>query len=111
MHPILAVFLAQIFFTAADSFQKLVLQGKGFSVATLLNIKFLLTLPLAGVGFVFLMYGLSKMEVSKTIILLSVFGVVLAAASGLIFFHDKLALKNYIGIVFAVAAIVLVHSK
>ena len=39
----------------------------------------LLTLIPAGIGFVLLMYGLSKMDISKTIILLGVFGVVCMA--------------------------------
>jgi multidrug transporter EmrE-like cation transporter len=111
LNPILAVFIAQVFFTGADALQKSILKGKGFSVQTLLNIKFLLTIPVAGIGFVFLMYALSKMDVSRTIILLSVCGVVMAALAGVVFFGDKLAMKNYVGIVFAIAAIVLVNAK
>lgn len=111
MPAIVAVFLAQFFYTVADTLQKFVLKGRGFSWQTLLSVKFLLTLVPAGVGFVLLMYGLSKMELSKTIILLGVFGVLLAAASGVVFFHDQLTWKNYLGMVFAVAAIVLVHWK
>lgn len=111
MPPILSIFVAQVFFTAADTLQKFVLKGHGFSWQTLTNVKFLLTLPVAGVGFVFLMYSLSKMDISRTIILLSVFGVVLAAVSGVFFFKDVLTLKNYVGILLAIAAIVLVQSK
>lgn len=109
MHPVLAVFLSQAFFTAADSLQKFILKRKGFSAGTLLNWKFLLTLPVAGVGFVFLMYGLSKMDVSKTIILLSIFGVLLAAAAGTLFFHDRISWYNVVGIGLAVVSIVLVR--
>lgn len=109
MRPVLAVFLSQVFFTAADSLQKHILKGEGFSAATLLDWKFLLTLPVAGVGFVFLMYGLSQMDVSKTIILLSVFGVLLAAAAGVLFFQDRITWYNMVGIGLAVVAIVLVR--
>lgn len=111
MSAVLAVFFAQVFYTVADSLQKYVLKGRGFSWQTLLSVKFLLTLVPAGVGFVLLMYGLSKMEISRTIILLGVFGVILAAASGLIFFGDKLNWWNYLGILFAIAAIILVNAK
>ncbi len=111
MHPVLSVIIAQVLFTTADVMQKYVLAGRGFSAATLLNIRFLATLPIAGVGFVFLMYALSKMDISRTIILLSIFGVVFAAIAGVLIFHDKLALKNYIGILLAIAAIILVQSK
>ena len=36
---------------------------------------------------------------------------VLAAIAGVIVFHDKLSIKNYVGIALAVIAIVLVKSK
>lgn len=111
MNPIISVFIAQVFFTTADALQKTVLKGRGFSWQTLLSAKFLLTLPIAAIGFVFLMYTLSRMDISRTIILLSVFGVILAAAVGVMFFKDALSLKNYVGIALAIAAIVLVHSK
>lgn len=105
-----AVFIAQVFYTIADVFQKKAL-GVGFSVRTLLSPPFLVTLLISGTGFVFQMYALSKMELSKTIILLGVFGVVLAAIAGVAIFHDKLSVKNYVGIAFAIAAIILVRSK
>ncbi|MEK7546186.1 MAG: EamA family transporter [Patescibacteria group bacterium] len=111
MPAIAAIFFAQLFYTVADTGQKFVLKGKGFSWQTLLSWKFLLTLVPAGLGFVLLMYGLSKMELSKTIILLGVFGVLLAAISGVYFFQDHLTWKNYLGMAFAVAAIILVSWK
>ena|SRR3989338_6771266 len=111
MSAVLAVLFAQVFYTTADTLQKAVLKGRGFSWQTLMSVKFLLTLVPAGIGFVLLMYGLSKMELSRTIILLGVFGVILAAASGVIFFHDKLNWWNYLGILFAIAAIILVNAK
>lgn len=111
MPAIVAIFLAQVFYTAADTAQKFVLKGRGFSWQTLLSWKFLLTLVPAGLGFVLLMYGLSKLELSKTIILLGVFGVLLAAISGVYFFQDHLTWRNYLGMAFAVAAIILVSWK
>lgn len=111
MSGTLAIVVAQIFYTIAVVFQKKVLGGLGFSVETLLNPKFLLTLLIAGIGFVFQMYALSKTDLSRTIILLGVLGVVFAAIAGVLVFHDKLSIKNYIGVILAVIAIVLVKSK
>jgi drug/metabolite transporter (DMT)-like permease len=111
MPAFIAIFLAQVFYTAADTAQKFVLKGRGFSWQTLLSAKFLLTLIPAGIGFVLLMYGLSKTDLSRTIIMLGVFGVILAAASGMIFFGDKLTWWNWLGIAFALAAIILVNWK
>ncbi len=111
MPAILAILVAQAFYTVADVLQKKVLGGAGFSVRTLLSFGFLATLLVSGTGFVFQMFAMSKLELSRTIILLGVFGVVLAAAAGVLVFHDKLSLKNCFGIAFAIAAIVLVRSK
>ena len=111
MSGFLAIFIAQTFYTVADVFQKKVLGGLGFSAATLLNPKFLATLLISGTGFVFQMYALSKVELSRTIIMLGVIGVVLAAIAGVLVFQDKLSVKNYVGIALAVIAIVLVKSK
>ena len=111
MSGILAIFVAQCFYTVADVFQKKVLGGAGFSFRTLLSLPFLATLLISGTGFVFQMFAMSKTDLSRTIILLGVFGVVLAAIAGVVVFHDKLSLKNYVGIAMAVAAIVLVKSK
>jgi multidrug transporter EmrE-like cation transporter len=108
--PTLAILIAQIFYTCADVFQKKAL-GAGFSVRTLVSGSFLATLLISGTGFFFQMYAMSKLELSRTIILLGVFGVVMAAAAGVLIFHDKLSVKNYIGIAFAIMAIVLVRSK
>ena len=107
----ITVLIAQIFYTVADVLQKKVLGNQGFSARTLLSAGFLATLLVSGTGFVFQMHALSKLDLSKTIILLSVFGVVLAAAAGVIVFGEKLHWYNYVGIVFAVAAIILVRSK
>jgi multidrug transporter EmrE-like cation transporter len=111
MPGILAIFVAQCFYTVADVFQKKVLGGAGFSARTLLSIPFLATLLVSGTGFVFQMFALSKVELSRTIILLGVFGVVLAAIAGVLVFHDKLSVKNYVGIGLAVLAIILVRAK
>ena len=111
MPGIFAILIAQVFYTVADVFQKKVLGGAGFSARTLLSTAFLATLLISGTGFVFQMYAMSKTDLSRTIILLGVFGVVLAAVAGVVVFHDKLSLKNYVGIALAVIAIVLVKSK
>ncbi len=111
MLAFLGIFLAQAFYTVADVLQKLVLGGHGFSAKTLLSPRFLATFFVSGTGFVFQMYALSKLDLSKTITLLSTLGVVLAVAAGIIYFHDKLNAWNYLGVGFAVVAIVLVHMK
>ena len=109
--PVLAILIAQILYTIADVFQKKVLGTGGFNIRTLASPAFLVTFLISGSGFFFQMFALSKMDLSRTIILLGVFGVVMAAAAGILVFHDKFAWYNYLGVVLAVAAIVLVRIK
>lgn len=111
MSAFIAVIVAQVFYTCADVLQKKVLGGAGFSARTLLSLPFLATLLVSGTGFVFQMYAMSKMELSRTIILLGVCGVLLAAVAGIVVFHDKLTVRNWIGVAFAVTAIILIRSK
>ncbi len=107
----LAILVAQVFYTVADVYQKKALGGLGFSFRTFINPAFAFTFLISATGFVFQMYGLSKIDLSRAIILLSVCGVVFAAIAGVIVFHDKLMWWNWVGIGCAVAAIVLVNVK
>lgn len=111
MLGLLAIVVAQVFYIISDVYQKELLAAHGFNFRTLVSLAFIGTLIIAGVGFVFQMYALSKLDLSRTIILLSVLGVVMAAVAGVVVFHDKLSWYNELGILLAVAAIVLVRLK
>ena len=111
MFGLLAIVIAQVFYIISDIYQKEILAAHGFNVRTLLSLAFIGTLVVAGVGFVFQMYALSKLDLSRTIILLSVLGVVMAAVAGVAVFHDKMTWYNQLGVALAVAAIVLVRLK
>ncbi len=107
----LAILIAQVFYTVADVFQKKALGNLGYSFRTFINPAFAFTFLVSFTGFIFQMYGLSKIDLSRAIILLSICGVIFAAAAGVIVFHDKLMWWNWLGLGFAVAAIVLVNVK
>ena len=111
MLGLLAIFIAQVFYIVSDIYQKEILAAQGFSFRTLISLGFIGTLIIGAVGFVFQMYALSKLDLSRTIILLSVLGVVMAAIAGVMVFHDKLHWYNQAGVVLAVVAIVLVRMK
>ena len=51
------------------------------------------------------------MELSRAIILLGVIGVMTAAIAGVVVFHDKFTWWNWLGVAFAISAIVLVKLK
>ena len=111
MFGFLAILIAQVFYTVADVYQKKALGTLGFSFRTFVNPAFAFTFLISMTGFVFQMYGLSKMELSRAIITLGVAGVVMASLAGIVVFQDKFSWWNWLGVVFAVVAIVLVKLK
>jgi drug/metabolite transporter (DMT)-like permease len=111
MAAFLAILVAQLLYTTADIFQKKALGNLGFSFRTFINPAFAFTFMISATGFVFQMYALSRMELSRAIILLGVIGVVTAAIAGILVFQDKFTWWNWLGVAFAITAIVLVKLK
>lgn len=111
MSALAAVLLAQAFFVASATMQKFTLNERGFSFATLVSPKLLVSLLPAAAGFALLMYGLSKGDLSRTIILLGVSGAAFSAVAGMHFFNDQLQWWNWLGVGLAVLAIALVNWK
>lgn len=111
MAGFLAILVAQMFYTVADVFQKKALGNLGFSFRTFINPAFAFTFLISMTGFIFQMYGLSKMELSRAIITLGVAGVVMVSIAGIIVFQEKFTWWNWLGVAFAVVAIVLVKLK
>lgn len=110
MYPIL-IFITQLIYSLSDLGKKIILGKAGFNWGLLTNWKFLLVTVAAGLGFLIQIYVLSRYDLSRTIILLGTFAVVLSAIFGVIFLHEKLSILNIAGIIFAVLAIILVQLK
>jgi drug/metabolite transporter (DMT)-like permease len=65
----------------------------------------------AGVGFLFQLHALAKIELSRTIIIMGMLAIIFSATAGVIFFKEHLNIWNVAGIVLALTAIVLVNIK
>lgn len=107
----LAVFFAQLLYTASDVWKKTVLNASGFSAATLVKPVFLLASALALIGFIFQMQALAKLDLSRTIVMMGMLAVLFSAAAGAIFFREQLNGWNLFGLALALVAIVLVNLK
>jgi drug/metabolite transporter (DMT)-like permease len=107
----LSVVVAQLLYTMSDTWKKAILNASGFSAATLVKPAFLLTLLVAGIGFLFQMHALSKIDLSRTIVFMGMLAVIFSSAAGIIFFKEQLNHWNVLGLGFAVAAIILVNIK
>lgn len=107
----LSVVVAQLLYTLSDTWKKAIMNASGFSAATLVKPAFLLALLVAGIGFLFQMHALSKIDLSRTIVFMGMLAVIFSSAAGVIFFREQLNVWNVIGLVLAVTAIMLVNIK
>ncbi len=87
------------------------LEKSAFDLTLLKNVPFLLTFALSTVGVVLQLYVLKHFDLSRTIILLGTFAVVLSTALGVLVLKEKFSTINYVGVAFAVLAIVLINIR
>lgn len=109
--PLLLIFAAQLIYSLSDLGKKIILNKAGFGWNLLTNIPFLAISAAAVLGFALQMFALSRYDLSRTIIFLGVFAVVISTALGVIVLHERLSPINYMGLGFAVMAIILVQIK
>lgn len=105
------LFLAQLVYSLSDLGKKIVLQKVGFGWQLVGNIPFLAISAAAVFGFALQMFVLSRYELSKTTITLGVLAVLISALLGVLVLHERLTPQNILGVLFAVAAIVLLQLK
>jgi drug/metabolite transporter (DMT)-like permease len=107
----LSIVVAQLLYTASDTWKKFVFNDQGFSAATFAKPMFIAALLVAGVGFIFQMHALSRLDLSRTIIIMGMLAIIFSAAAGAIFFKEQFNYWNVAGVLFALAAIVLINIK
>lgn len=107
----LSVIIAQFLYTFSDTWKKVIFNARGFSASTLIHPAFIMTLIIAALGFLFQMYALSKIELSKTIVLMGMLAVIFSTVAGVGYLKEQLNTWNWIGLGFALVAIVLINIK
>ncbi|MBI2098976.1 hypothetical protein HYT45_01010 [Candidatus Uhrbacteria bacterium] len=109
--PVIYIFLAQLIYSLSDLGKKIILNKAGFGWGLLTNAAFLAITAVSVIGFALQMFALSRYDLSRTIILLGVFAVLISSVLGVLVLHERLSPINYLGLGFAVIAIVLVQLK
>ena len=107
----IALIAAQLLYTLSDTWKKAIFNTQGFSASTMIKPIFIGAMILAGVGFISQMYALSRMDLSRTIVVMGMLAVIFSTAAGVIFFKESINPWNVIGLVLALVAIVLVNIK
>jgi len=98
-------------YTLSDVWKKWLFEQNGFAFATFVKPTFIAAMLVALFGFVFQMHALSKLDLSRAIISLTVLAVIGSAVAGVLVFKDQMAWWNYAGVGLAVVAVVLVNWK
>ena len=109
MQYIILIVLAQALYSAGDLARKAILHGQDFDLNLLKSLPLWLTMVLSSVAFVIQLFVLKHYDLSRTITILASCAIVFSVALGVLFFKEKFSPINYLGVVLAVAAVVLVH--
>lgn len=111
MFATLSAIAAQAFYTVSDAWKKQVLSVKGFTLASFLDLGFILSMAFVAIGFVFQMYALSKLGLARTTVTVGLSAVVMSAATGMLVFKETFSPVNWLGLGLACAAVVLVNVR
>jgi drug/metabolite transporter (DMT)-like permease len=111
MLNILLIFLAQLIYSSADVGLRITALKYGYGWHLLTKPDFLAILVIPGLGLALQIFVLSRYEVSKTITLLGIFAVVITPLLGVYFLKEKFSVVNWVGVGFAIVAILLVSAK
>lgn len=111
MLNIFLIFVAQLIYSSADLGQRITAVKYGYGWHLLTKPEFLAILAIPGIGLAIQIFVLSRYEVSKTITLLGIFAVIITPLLGVYFLKEKFSVTNWIGVGFALFAILLVSAK
>ena len=107
----LIVFFAQLCYTLGDVMRKVVLGKLGLTFKIAGSGVFWLAFVVSGLGFLIQLYAFSRYELSRTVIFLGVFAVIMSTVVGVLYLKERLNVYTYIGIGFAVMAIIFTHIE
>lgn len=111
MLNVILLFIVQSIYSLTDLGKKLILNKAGYGLHLITNWKFVLITLSAVIGFALQMFVLSRYELSKMSIVIGVLAVLISSAIGVMVLKEHLSPINYLGLAFAVVAIILVQIK
>jgi len=106
--PILIIIGSQLLFTSGDLLARHYMPQQGFKLATFLSWWFLVYMTIRTVATFGQLFIFTQMEVGKTMAMFGATSLVLVNVLGFLLLGEKLSPPIYLGIMLAVAAILLV---
>lgn len=103
--------ITQAMYSLSDLGKKVYGTEVGFNVGLLKHVPFMIAMIVPFIALMIQVYVLTRYELSRTMITLGVLNVLFASGLGVMVLKEKLSTLNYLGIVFAVLAVILVNIK
>ena len=108
---VVLLFIVQATYSLSDLGKKMYVEKIGWDWALLKSLPFIIVMVVPFIALALQVYVLSRYELSKTMIMLGVLNIVFATGLGVMVLKEKLTTLNYIGIVCAVLAVILLNIK
>ena len=108
---VLLLFLVQATYSLSDLGKKVYVEKIGWNWSLLKSVPFVVVMVVPFIALALQVYVLSRYELSKTMITLGVLNIVFATGLGVYVLKEKLSMLNYVGVVCALLAVVLLNIK
>lgn len=108
---IILIAIVQSIYSVSDLWKKIALGNRGFRWSILTDPLFLVGLTVPLIAFALQMYVFSRYELSRTITIMGVCAVVFSMTLGILFLKERYTAINYLGVLFAILAIILIRYR
>jgi multidrug transporter EmrE-like cation transporter len=109
MQYIIFILIAQAAYSVGDVVRKLVMHNQPFGLNLFSSAPFVFSFIITIAAFILQLYVLKNYDLSKTIVVLACAGIVFSVILGMIVFNEKVTALGWVGVVFAVLAVVFTH--
>lgn len=110
MNIILLIF-TQALYSLSDLGKRIYGAEIGFNIGLLKSVPFMASIIVPFAALMIQVYVLTRYELSRTMITLGVLNVVFATVLGVLVLKERLTMLNYVGVICAIAAIILINVK
>lgn len=111
MSPIVVVLITQLVFSATDLLARSHLRSANFGVSSIAQPWFIWYAAIRVISTFAQFYVFTKVDLGKTVTLFSIAGIIFANILGVLFLKEVLSVKDYLGVVLAIIALIILAIK
>jgi len=109
--PIIVILITQLIFSGTDLLARGHLRSTNLGVSSFLQPWFIWYAVIRVASTAAQFYVFTKIDLGKTITLFSVAGIIFANILGVLFLKEVLSTKDYVGVVLAIIALIILSIK